>query len=598
MKQALTLTAAGLVLCAASAFGQTQIQDLYYAPNGQYAQGSIYITNTAFTTATGTPVAAASVVVPITNGVVGVTLYPTVGASPTTTYTVSWSITNSNLSWTESWNVPASVTPVRVQQVRLGSTVSITLGQINATGLTVGDCLEVATGPVIAAVACGSGGISQLTGDVLAGPGTGSQAATVASVGGSAAANIHNAEIAANAATNADTPSTIVERDASGNFVAGTITAHLTGTASGNEVPLSFPSPLLRTGSTVTCPTASALQPGCLASADWSTFNSKQNALGFTPLNPGNNLSDVANAATARLNLGLSSAGGDLSGTYPNPTVATVGTSTAANVHTAELAANAATNLNTASTIVKRDASGNFLAGTITASLTGTASGNELPLTFTPPLNRAANTITCAPASSLQPGCLASADWSAFNAKQAAITLGTTLQYFRGDLSLATFPTALPPSGTAGGDLAGTFPDPTVAKVNGVAVPVSAAILGTNVSGQLIASTATITNNTTGNAGTATALAAVPSRCTAPAYSLGVLASGAAVCSSVLYAAAETASTTWSVLAATHGLGAQVIVQTFDSSGNVLHGNVLVDSSGNVTVSWVIAQAGKILISQ
>lgn len=53
-----------------------------------------------------------------------------------------------------------------------------------------------------------------------------------------------------------------------------------------------------------------------------------------------------------------------------------------------------ATNANTASAIVRRDASGNFSAGIITASLTGLASLNELPLTFSTGLTRSTNTIT------------------------------------------------------------------------------------------------------------------------------------------------------------------------------------------------------------
>jgi hypothetical protein len=67
---------------------------------------------------------------------------------------------------------------------------------------------------------------------------------------------------------------------------------------------------------------------------------------------------------------------GDLSGTATLPVVASVGGSLASNIHTAELLANAATNNNTASAIVKRDASGNFTAGTITANITGNVTGN------------------------------------------------------------------------------------------------------------------------------------------------------------------------------------------------------------------------------
>ena len=51
---------------------------------------------------------------------------------------------------------------------------------------------------------------------------------------------------------------------------------------------------------------------------------------------------------------------GDVTGTQAATVVSTVGGQTAANVASATLAANAATNANTANTIVKRDASGNL----------------------------------------------------------------------------------------------------------------------------------------------------------------------------------------------------------------------------------------------
>src|SRR5205814_1738093 len=80
------------------------------------------------------------------------------------------------------------------------------------------------------------------------------------------------------------------------------------------------------------------------------------------------------NATTANTtNNFLGSLSGDVMGTQGATIINLVGGQTAANVASATIVINNATNSNIANTVVKRDSSGNFTAGTITASLNGNA---------------------------------------------------------------------------------------------------------------------------------------------------------------------------------------------------------------------------------
>ncbi len=204
----------------------------------------------------------------------------------------------------------------------------------------------------------------------LAGEVTGPQTATVVNrVGGQTAANVASGVGAANAATSANTPNTIVKRDGSGGFNAGTVTAvKLAGNGSG-----------------LTGLNASALTSGMVSEARLSSnvallnanlifggSNTFKGVLRATNVNNGFNgtltgsvVGNVTGRVSGSAGSFTGSLAGDVRGTQSATVVAGVGGQTAANVASGVSAANAATSANTPNTMVKRDALGSFSAAKI-----------------------------------------------------------------------------------------------------------------------------------------------------------------------------------------------------------------------------------------
>ena len=174
-------------------------------------------------------------------------------------------------------------------------------------------------------------------------------------------------------ATDANTASKVVARDASGNFSAGTITATLSGSAT-------------------SATTATNLAGGA---ANQIPYQTGAGATTFAVAPSASNQVLNWNGSAFTWSAGTIS-GVALGSNLNTLTFGTYLTGTSYNGSGAVTLATNATNANTASTLVARDASGNFSAGTITASLSGnatTATSATTATTATTATNQSGGTI-------------------------------------------------------------------------------------------------------------------------------------------------------------------------------------------------------------
>lgn len=182
----------------------------------------------------------------------------------------------------------------------------------------------------------------------------------------------------------------------------------------------------------------------------------------------------------------------------------------------------------------------------------------------------------------------------------------TTLLGFTPQVALTTLGTQVTCTGYGTGALTCA-----VVRVNGAAIPTSATLVGTNSSGQFIAQTGTITNATSGNAATATALAGSPTTCTAGSGSvaLGVAASGNATCHTLVSGdipnnAANTSGTAAVATVATNasGLNSTALAVSNTWSGTQTFNNLTVTGTctgcgggGGGAVSSVFSRTGAVV---
>lgn len=351
-------------------------------------------------------------------------------------------------------------------------------------------------------------------------------------------------------ATSANTASKVVARDASGNFSAGTITATLNGSATS-------------AGSATTVSGGAANQILYQSSANVTAFITAPTVSGQV-LRWNGSAFDYAAGTISGVALGSN---------LNTLTFGTFLTGTSYNGSSAVTIATNATSANTASTLVARDASGNFSAGTITASLSGNATSANTATTST---NLAGGVAGAVPYQSGAGTTLFSAAGSSgqvlTSAGTSAPTWTTPATVNNGTLTMNVSGTGLSGSQTFTANQAGnaTF---TVTS-NATNANTASTIVARDASGNF--SAGTISAALSGNATTATTATQVSN-------SLTLATSGTGLSGSATFNGSSAQTFTVTSNATSANTASAIVAR--DASGNFSAGTITAALSGNASTA-------------
>ena len=260
---------------------------------------------------------------------------------------VEWNAVSLNQSGAVSGTLPATNGGTGLSAYTLGDTVyssaANTLSALAGNTTTTKKFLtQTGTGAASAAPAWGTIDGSDVSGNISGSAGSVANALTLGTYLTGTSFNGSSAVTATVDATSANTASKVVARDSSGNFSAGTITATLSGAATSATTATNVAGGAANQLVYQTGSGATAFATAPTVSSSYLNWNGSAFAW-----------STITSGTVTSITAGTYLTGG---------TITTSGT-----------IAVDATSANTASKVVARDASGNFSAGTITATLSGNA---------------------------------------------------------------------------------------------------------------------------------------------------------------------------------------------------------------------------------